>query len=124
MTELPDDNPKTAIGVKKPSFWEIPGSALLHLGRAFAYGARKYGLFNWREKAITSSTYINAAMRHIEAWKDGEECAEDSSVHHLAHAMACLGIILDAREIGNLNDDRGPQGTFPQMLKRFTSSAT
>jgi hypothetical protein len=42
------------------------------------------------------------------AWFNGEECAQDSGVHHLAHAMACLAILLDAKTCGKLNDDRPP----------------
>jgi hypothetical protein len=47
-------------------------------------------------------------MRHIEAWFNGEQQAQDSHVHHLAHAMACMAILLDAEACGMLNDDRPP----------------
>ena len=46
-------------------------------------------------------------MRHILAYYDDmQQCAEDSGVHHLGHAIACLSIILDAEKHGVLEDDR------------------
>lgn len=108
----PDDNPKTVYGVAKPPMHVIPPTALIHLGQAMANGKQKYGAMNWRDKKVTSSIYYDAAMRHLMAWWDGENNAEDSGVHHLGHAMACLAILLDAKSVGMLNDDRPTKGAF------------
>jgi hypothetical protein len=117
----PDDNPKTAQGIKKPAMSPVPPLALLHLMRAMADGRRKYGLMNWREKPITVSTYYDAAMRHLLSWYEGEERAEDSGVHHLGHVMANMAIILDAEAQGVLNDDRpAPTGAFQKLLKEMS----
>lgn len=117
----PDDNPKTAVGLTKPSLSCVPPAALLHLGRAMMDGRRKYGLMNWREKRVTATVYYDAAMRHLMAWFDGEREARDSGVHHLGHAMACLAIVLDAEATGNLNDDRPVPGTFADLVAAYTS---
>ena len=112
-------NPKDLIGVKKvPTLSVIPSTALVHMGRAMENGADKYGPFNWREHPVKSSIYVDAAMRHLMAWQDGEENAEDSGVHHLGHAMACFGILLDAQEAGNLIDERVP-GPAAALLERY-----
>lgn len=116
QTALPDSNPKTAAGRAKPPLRAIPPAALLHLGKAMADGEIKYGLFNWREHAVSGSVYYDAAMRHLLAWWDGEDVAPDSGVHHLAHVMACCAIVLDAAASGKLNDDRGLPGGFPQLV--------
>jgi hypothetical protein len=116
----PDGNPKTRIGLTKPSFANIPPVALIHLGAAMSDGAKKYGRMNWREHAVTSSVYYDAAMRHMQAFWDGEDIAADSKVDHLGHAMACMAIILDARESGKLNDDRPIPGHFSQVVKANT----
>lgn len=117
-TDLP--NPKDLLGVKKPpTLSVIPSTALVHFGQAMQNGAEKYGAFNWREHAVESDVYVDAAMRHIMAWQDCEEFAEDSGVHHLGHAMACLGILLDAQETGNLLDLR-MEGPAPALIRRFT----
>lgn len=116
----PDSNPKTAVGLTKPSLRGIPSSALLHLGGAMADGVRKYGLLNWREHAVSASVYEDAIWRHLLAWRDGEDRASDSGRHHLAHIMACCAILLDAGECGKLNDDRGFRGTAPEMIAKLT----
>lgn len=115
----PDDNPKTAFGLLKLKFSVIPVTGIIHFMRAMMDGARKYGPLNWRTKKVTASIYYDAAERHMMAWYDGQEDAEDSGVHHLGHAMACLAIILDAHETGNLIDDRPPKGQFAALLKKY-----
>ncbi len=83
-------------------------------------GELKYGPRSWRVDKIMARRYIDAAMRHMNAWAEGEEVAADSGVHHLGHARACLGILLDAQETGNLIDDRIP-GAFPAVAERLNS---
>jgi hypothetical protein len=112
-------NPKDLIGVTKvPTLSLIPSTVLVQIGRAMENGGQKYGPFNWREHPVKSSVYVDAAMRHLMAWQDGEENAADSGVHHLGHAAACLGILLDAQEAGNLIDERVP-GPAAALLERF-----
>ncbi len=119
-TSYPDDNPKTVMGLAKPSLAAIPPTALIHLANAMADGVKKYGRMNWRDKKITASTYYDAAMRHLLAWYDGEDHARDSGAHHLAHAMACCMIALDAMECGMLNDDRPSKGKAADLIEKFT----
>lgn len=102
----PDDNPKTAMGLKKPGTAAIPPVAVLELGAVMANGAAKYGRFNWREKTVTTSVYTDAIDRHLLAFRDGETHDRESGRPHLAHVMACCSILLDAQSIGRLNDDR------------------
>jgi hypothetical protein len=113
----PDDNPKTQFGLKKVPIHLVPPIAVAHLALAFENGAGKYGPFNWREKTISSTVYYGAAMRHLMAWFDGEDIAPDSGVHHLAHAMACLAMVLDGESTGKLNDNRPPKGGLPALLE-------
>lgn len=117
-------NPKDLLGIKKVSISKLPAVALLHAAHALMDGARKYGPYNWRDKAVIASVYIDAAFRHINAWFDGEEMAADSGVHHLGHAIACLAIILDAAETGNLIDDRpivSNHSVFANVLERLNA---
>jgi len=99
-------NPKDLIGAKKVSLSKFPAIGLAHGAHAMMDGANKYGPYNWREKAVQASIYIDAAKRHLDAWFEGEETASDSGVHHLGHAMACMAIILDAQANDGLIDDR------------------
>jgi Domain of unknown function (DUF5664) len=116
-------NPKDLLGVKKVSLTKLPAVAALHAAHALMDGAVKYGPYNWRDKAVQADIYIDACLRHVNAWFDGEETAADSGVHHLGHAMACLAIILDAQEAGKLVDNRpvkdGGRGIFARVLERL-----
>ena len=115
-----DTNPKTIYGKAKPSLALVPGPALIHIATAFADGADKYGPANWRDDPVSTSTYVNAAFRHLLSYYDGERDAEDSGVHHLAHAAACLCILIDAEESGTLVDDRPTPGKSAAVIKRLT----
>lgn len=99
-------NPKDLVGSRKVSVTKLPPVAVIHGSRAMMDGARKYGPYNWREKDVVAHIYLDAALRHLYAWFEGEELAQDSGVHHLGHAIACCAILLDAQTNGNLIDDR------------------
>jgi len=110
-------NPKQIFGDKKVPLHLIPPAASAYIARALRDGAEKYGPFNWRDQSVEVMTYIGAARRHLDAWMDGEEYAEDSGEPHLAHALADLAILADAIEGGFSIDNRPPPGPGPQVLK-------
>lgn len=117
----PDGNPKTAIGITKPSLTSIPPLAILHLGQAMADGNRKYGLVNWRHDPITMSTYIDALWRHLLALWDGQDADPKTGVKHLAYIMANCAILLDAEAQGTLTDDRS---NLPGMTAALIEAMT
>jgi hypothetical protein len=82
-------------------------------------GVTKYGKYNWRESKVPAATYVDAAIRHLLSWNDGEEYADDSGVHHLAHAMACCAVLLDAVEGDHLINNRGPHGRTADLIRRM-----
>lgn len=83
-------------------------------------GAAKYGAYNWRSKKVRRMVYLAAALRHLAADLDGEEIDSESGQPHLAHALACMAILLDARSTGNLIDDRPPKGAAAQTIRDTT----
>lgn len=116
-------NPKDLLGVKKPRLSLVPPAGLVYAALAMANGADKYGPYNWREKKVQAMIYLEAAMRHILAYQDGEEFSADTSnpqVPHLGHALACLFILVDAKETGNLVDNRPKAGAMGALIERFT----
>lgn len=113
-------NPKDLLGMKKVPLSLVPPASLIYQALAMKDGAAKYGPYNWRENKVIAMIYIDACMRHLQSWIDGEEVATDSGVPHLAHALACLGIIVDAKETGNLVDNRPKPGAAPALLERYT----
>ena len=104
-------NPKDIIGLTKPSLSAVPMRSVYEMSKAMNDGASKYGRFNWRENSVDSDVYIDATLRHLNSWQDGENVCTMSRVHHLAHAMACLSIIIDAELGGNLIDSRSKIST-------------
>lgn len=115
-------NPKTFQGIKKVSITKLPAVAILHGAHAFMEGAFRYGPYNWREKKVPASTYVDAGIRHFLAWFEGQENASDSGIHHLGHALACAALLLDAQESGNLIDDRpvfGDPDLFDRVARRL-----
>lgn len=113
------ENPKDAEGLKKTRLSLVPPSSTIYEALALEDGATKYGPYNWRKKKVIVSVYLDAAMRHIHQYLDGEFLAKDSKKPHLGHAKACLGIIIDAIETGNLIDDRPAPGNSPELLVRW-----
>jgi hypothetical protein len=118
-------NPKDLLGVKKPSLSKVPAIAILHESLAMMDGGGKYGPYNWRDNAVIASIYVDACKRHLDEWFEGIEEASDSGCHHLGHARACLGILLDAQETGNLIDDRPAndrsRGVYGRVLAKIMS---
>jgi hypothetical protein len=112
-------NPKDRLGAKKVNLNLVPASSIIYQALAMEDGAVKYGPFNWRENKVIASIYVAAAMRHIQQWQDGEELASDSKKPHLGHALACIGIIVDALETGNLVDDRPKAGAASQLIAKW-----
>lgn len=112
-------NPKDLLGIKKVQLNLVPPSSIIYQALAMEDGAVKYGPYNWRSNKVIASIYVAAAMRHLQAWFDGEECASDSKKPHLAHALACIGIIVDAKETGNLADDRPLPGAASKLIAEW-----
>jgi hypothetical protein len=69
-------------------------------------GAEKYGAYNWRKTGVCASTYVHAILRHLNAWRDGEDNDRESGLSHIAHIGASCNILLDAAACGRLEDDR------------------
>lgn len=121
MQETDMTNPKDLIGVKKPRLSLVSPAGLLYEALAMQDGANKYGPYNWRGKKVRLSIYIDAAKRHMDSYFDGEELTRDSRVPHLGAAKACLGIIIDALETGNLIDDRPKSGVMSDLIEKWAT---
>lgn len=124
-------NPKHLMGAKKvPTLSVLPSAGLIYEALAMDYGAyeapradgtKGYGPFNWRETEVVAMIYVDALFRHVMDWVDGNELAPDSKRPHLGHAKACLGILIDALESGNLIDNRPPPGNAAELLEKWNN---
>ena len=114
------ENPKDRIGASKPPLHLIPPAAEIAEAVVMGLGARKYGPFNWRSTNVKATVYVAAARRHLAQWLDGQDDDRESGMSHLAHARACLGILLDASATGHLVDDRPPAGAATELIEQLT----
>lgn len=87
-----------AVGVKHDSGklrWDLlPWSALEQIVRVLMHGAEKYGDNNWQKVTPHRPRYFSAAMRHLVDWFLGKKKDDESGLHPLAHAGACILFLL------------------------------
>jgi len=72
----------------------LPWAALDEVMRVLGHGAKKYGDENWRLVKRLEDRYPAAALRHLSAYLQGEECDKESGFNHLAHAICSLMFVL------------------------------
>lgn len=79
--------------------------ALLRISEVLGFGAEKYARDNWRQ-GIAYSRVVSAALRHILAWKEGNDIDPESNLNHLAHAGCCIMFLLEFLKTHPELDDR------------------
>lgn len=77
----------------KPSISLIPSEAIEDIAKALTYGAKKYGVYQFR-KGLAHTRLIDAAQRHILAHLKGEDIDSESGNTHISHAAASLCMLL------------------------------
>lgn len=101
--------PKLTQAVKhdagKPPMALLSRTALEEVAKVMAFGAQKYAAHNWRSGFKWSRT-LDAAVRHLYAFIDGEDKDPESGLSHLAHAMCCLMFTLEFEKTHPELDDR------------------
>lgn len=113
-------NPKDIVGSDKLPLHLWPETATALGCLALLDGALKYGRANWRVVGVKASIYHDALRRHMDKWFEGEDIDRDSGLPHLAHALGCLAVLVDALYAGKLNDDRQVPGGFIGALTELT----
>jgi hypothetical protein len=103
-------NPKDAIGCTKVPLSYVPLQVLMEMALGMLDGGCKYGRHNYREVGVRASIYLDATIRHLVAWFEGEDNDPDSAVSlsHITKAMTSLCVLRDSMLIGNWVDDRPP----------------
>ena len=113
-------NPKDAIANGKIPLHLWPSTATAMGAIGLLEGRFKYGNANWREAGVRASVYVSACQRHLTAWFKNEDNDKDSGIPHLAHALACLAILVDADAAGKLTDDRQYPGGYRKLMNELT----
>lgn len=83
----------------------IPPKALAELARVFTIGAKKYDDWNW-SLGINWSQIYAALMRHIEAWRQGEQFDPLDGQKHLASVAWAAMILSEYEDFRKDLDDR------------------
>lgn len=108
-------NPKDSAAFgKRIAFSVIPFRVLAGLALALAEGAWKYGRHNYRPAGVRAMTYVDATLRHLFAYVEGQDIDPASGFHHVDKAIASLVVLRDGLYQGNVTDDRPPaiEGDF------------
>lgn len=141
MSDTKDTNPKDAAATTRLDLSLFPDSAVAYGALAFVEGDQKYGGYNWREAGVQVSVYVAALRRHVAKFYNGEWADPKTKVPHLASALACIAVLIDSFEQGNVNDDRPPeqsaglyarfeenvahlQSIFPRKTPRYRAKPT
>lgn len=93
------------LDADKPPMSLLDRHALEAIAGVLAFGARKYSAHNWR-KGIEYSRLLDAAIRHLYAFSDGEDVDPESGLSHVAHAGCCVMFLLGTIEARPDMDDR------------------
>jgi len=93
-----DDSEKTQYNL-------VPPFALEEIANVMTFGAKKYAPNNWKHVDNAKSRYTGAAMRHIEAYRQGVENDPETGLHHLAHASCCMMFLIEL-ECKNVSGER------------------
>lgn len=129
-------NPKDAIATDKLALNLVSPIVKAYQAIAHFLGMVKYGAWNWRAAGARASIYKSALDRHLDAWWEGEEYDPVDGTPHLANALACIGILIDAKHAGKLIDDRPPsnhaglaqvraefEALMPKIRERYADKA-
>lgn len=89
----------------KPDLSLVSSELMVALAEVRQFGATKYHRDNWK-LGFKYTRSIAAALRHIMAFKDGEDLDGESGLTHIAHAIASLEHLLYDYTHHKDNDDR------------------
>lgn len=68
----------------KPTFHLLEWDFLAEVNKVLELGAKKYGTYNW-QKGLKYTRTFNAIIRHMIAFRKGEDKDPETGLSHLAH---------------------------------------
>lgn len=118
---MKDTNPKDSIGIRKIPLHLVSPIVKAYAALAHYLGNIKYGAWNFRAGGARASVYKSALERHMDRWWEGEEYDQTDGTPHLANAIACINILIEAKHSNKLLDDRPPSryGELNKVYEEF-----
>lgn len=95
----------------------VPEGVMEEVIQVLEYGATKYAPDNWKHVPEATTRYYDAAMRHIDAWWQGEGFDAETKRSHLAHAICCLMFLQWLEESSISEEDKAVIKNKAQYLK-------
>lgn len=89
----------------KPPMSLIPTKALIEEAYVWGMGEKKYGRYNW-EKGLIFSRLIDAILRHVTAYNNGETLDPESGRSHMAHIRCDAAMLIEFESTRPDLDDR------------------
>ena len=118
MSQTKPTNPKDRSATDRIDLSLFPDTAVVYGALAMTEGDCKYGGYNYRPGGVQASVYVAACRRHLAKWWNGEDFNPKTKVPHLASALACLAVLIDAIECGVLKDNRPPSVNMDVLMER------
>lgn len=78
----------------KPPMSLLSRTALEEITKVLEFGRNKYAADNWRQ-GFEWRRVLDAALRHLLAFSDGEDKDPESGLSHLAHLGCCVMFLLE-----------------------------
>ena len=72
----------------------LPVGTVNQVVQVLEFGSKKYADNNWQKVENSRTRYYDAAMRHIDAWLNGDLKDAETGLPHLAHAICCLMFLM------------------------------
>ena len=87
---------------EKPPMHLCPVSLPEAVATVFGRGAHNRPSYDWLDEPRPYTRYMDSLERHVNKFKDGILYDDETGMHHLWHAAACLAILIEyeKREVG------------------------
>ena len=90
--EKPGSGPKYDEGKLRYSL--VPPFATKAIAEVLTFGAKKYAPNSWQLVDRAQERYLDALMRHLEAYRSGELFDPESKLPHLSHVLCNAAFLL------------------------------
>ena len=102
----------------KPPMGLLSTKALVKIAEVLAFGAQKYSSHQWRS-GIEWQRLLDAALRHLLAFNDGQDIDEETGLSHLAHLGCCVMFLLEFEDTHPELDNRYKVYTSTEARHQF-----
>lgn len=108
MNDTKEVNPKDMAASTRVRFSAVPMNVVAEAALGMTEGMSKYGRHNYRIAGARASVQYDAAMRHLNAWWEGEDIDAKSGLSHITKTITALIVLRDCQMRGIVVDDRPP----------------